>query len=588
MRRPLIPPGETTVVEAPSALVVAPHYDDETLGCGGLILQLAASGGVVRVLFLTDSADSSTAGLAAPDPAAYAAARRAEAAEAARRLGVAGVDRAELPDGALAAHVDAAAAAIRRALLAQRPRLLLVPGPQEVTADHRAAFAAVAHTLGAVRAGDELAPVAEALSVLLYEVNRPLLPDLLVDVTAELPRLEQALAAYAGQEARRPYSRAALGLRRFRTLTLPPRVEAAEAYRRLAASDFATRGVATLAAELGAPAAAELPADGPRVSIVVRTRDRPALLAEALASLAASSYRSLEAVLVNDGGAPPALPAAFPFPVVRVEHRESRGRAAAANAGIAAATGAWIGFLDDDDRFEPDHVATLVGLARGSGARVVYTDAAVVVHEPAAESGWREVERRLPYSRDFDLDLLRLDNYIPLHTLLFERALLAEVGALDESLPFFEDWDLLIRTGERAPFLHLARVTCEYRHFRGSAHHALGERPRERADFLAVKARVLAKQGAALAPESLARAIDRLRAEAVLAVEQAERRGRELAETVERTDRELAGLYRAAEEQTAHVGRLYAEIHRLTGILRAMESTRAWRLHQWWQRTRGR
>ncbi len=45
--------------------------------------------------------------------------------------------------------------------------------------------------------------------------------------------------------------------------------------------------------------------EGPLVSIVVRTKDRPALLAEALASIAASTYRRLEVVLVNDGGASP-------------------------------------------------------------------------------------------------------------------------------------------------------------------------------------------------------------------------------------------------------------------------------------------
>jgi len=586
MRKDPIPPGETTVVEAPSALVVAPHFDDETLGCGGLIAQLAARGGAVRVLFLTDSAGAGA--LASEDPAGYAEARRAEAAEAARRLGIAGFDRAGLPDGALAARLDEAAAAIARALLAQRPRLLLAPSPLEVTADHRAAFAAVARVLGGVRPGDDLAPVAAGLTVLLYELNHPLHPDLLVDVGPELPRLEQAIAAYASQEARRPYGRAALGLRRFRTLTLPPGVEAAEAYRRLEAADFTTRGLGALVRELGGRLEPELVAAGPRVSIVVRTRDRPALLAQALASLAESGYRELEIVLVNDGGAPPVPPAEFPFPIVRVEHRESRGRAAAANAGIAAASGEWIGFLDDDDTVEPDHVATLVALARSSGARVVYTDAAVVVCEPDAGAGWSEVERRLPYSRDFDPDLLRLDNYIPLHTLLVDRALLAEVGPLDESLPFFEDWDLLVRLAARAPFLHLARVTAEYRHYRGSAHHALGERPRERADFLDVKARVLAKHAAALAPDSLARAVDRLRAEAVLATAAAEASNRELAETVARTGAELRGLYRAAEEQTAHVGRLYAEIDRLNGVLRAMESTRAWRLHQWWQRTRGR
>jgi len=111
-----------------------------------------------------------------------------------------------------------------------------------------------------------------------------------------------------------------------------------------------------------------------------------------------------------------------------------------------------------------------------------------------------------------------------------------------------------VRLAERAPFLHLARVTAEYRHFRGSAHHALGERPRERSDFLAVKARVLAKHAAALGSDSLARAVDRLRAEAVLATAEADARRRELAETIARTGAELRAVYRGAEEQTAHVG----------------------------------
>ena len=99
---------------------------------------------------------------------------------------------------------------------------------------------------------------------------------------------------------------------------------------------------------------------------------------------------------------------------------------------------------------------------------------------------------------------------------------------------------------------------------------------------------MLAKQGASLAPDAAGARGRPAARRGGAGAEASERRGRELAETVERTGRELRGLYRSAEEQTAHVGRLYAEIERLTGIQRAMESTRAWRLHQWWQRTRGR
>lgn len=641
MSRAPRPPGTTAKVTARSALVVAPHFDDEVLGCGGLLAGLAAAGAVVRVLFLTDGAGGAEES-AQGDAAAYARRRRAEAAAATAALGIAGFDTAELPDGQLAQRREEAAAALSRALLTQRPDLLLVPSPLEASEDHRAAFAAVHRLLGGLRGDGELDAVARDLDVLVYEVNHPGYPDLLVDVGEHLAAIERAMRCYASQEERHPYLAAALGLRRFRALTLGPGVEAAEAYRRLRAQDFVTHGEAGLVRALGGVPELHRVYAGPRVSVVVRTRDRPELLAEALESLAASTYRQVEVVLVNDGGAPPSPPADFPFGLVRVELERNQGRAAAANAGVAAATGDYLAFLDDDDLVEPEHLQTLVGLAGGAGVRVAYTDAAVGVYELGAE-GWTCRERRLPYSRDFDPDLLLFDNYIPLHTLLVERRLFAEAGPFDPELAFFEDWDFLIRLAARAPFHHLRRVTCEYRHFRGGAHHALGERPRERADFLAMKARVLARHAPRHTPEVLARVVDGLRADAVAGAEEAaglrgelgderralqalgeryhrlngelaaakgdlaaargevaelgarlrdlERENGSLREEMAGRDRELQRLYdderalrAAVDDQTGHLGRVYAEIERLTRVIHDMESTRAWRLHRWWQR----
>ncbi|HEY4574316.1 MAG TPA: glycosyltransferase, partial [Thermoanaerobaculia bacterium] len=422
----------------------------------------------------------------------------------------------------------------------------------------------------------------------------------------------------------------------FRTLSLPPGVEMAEGYRRLRVDDLTTRSLAQLIRHLGGwPEIHEI-REGPRVSVVVRTRDRPRLLAEALESLAAGAYRRAEVVLVNDGGATPAVPDGYPLQVVRVDLAESRGRAGAAEAGIAAATGDYVAFLDDDDLAAPEHLATLAGLVSAAGVRVAYTDAAVAVYELASQGdgdGWVCRERRLPYSRDFDRDVLLVDNYIPFNTLLIERALFAAAGPFDPTLPFFEDWDFLIRLAGITPFHHLAQVTCEYRHFRGGAHHIFGERPRERADFLEVKARVLAKHAGSLTPGLLARAVDTLRAE--LVAEREERAGARRDLAVLRTDlaavsqdhqavtrerflwedryhalngelailrdeharlqedsrREIQRLYgeegklrAAVDDQTAHLARTYAEIERLNGIIREMETTRAWRVHQWWQR----
>ena len=85
MSPPGPPPGIPTIVEARSALVIAPHFDDEVLGCGGLVARLTAAGGSVRVVFCSDGGGDTT------DPErrrAEGARRRAEARGAAAVLGL--------------------------------------------------------------------------------------------------------------------------------------------------------------------------------------------------------------------------------------------------------------------------------------------------------------------------------------------------------------------------------------------------------------------------------------------------------------------------------------------------------------------
>jgi len=639
LERPRLPPGAPEVVRARRVLVVAPHYDDEVLGCGGLLSQLVRGGASVRVTFLSDGSGGVED---VADRKAYAARRRAESEAALAALGSTDAVHLGLPDGELGQRLDAIMKALREELAAS-PDLVLAPSPLEVTGDHQASFAALFSVLSPLRPGDPLHASLASTRFLLYEVNHPAHPDLLVDVGAELATIERAMGAYASQQERHDYLAAALGLRRYRALSLPPTVGAAEAYSSLMLSDFTTRSLSRLVRDLGGVPERVDVNEGPLVSVVVRTCERPELLAQALASLADSTYRRVEVVLVNDGGGEAPVAEGFPFPVRRVDLAPRQGRAAAANAGVDAADGALVSFLDDDDLVEREHLATLVALVSAAGVRAAYTDAAVGVYEldGGAGGGWRRVERRLPYSRDFDPDLLLLDNYIPLHTLMVERDLLRAAGPFDPALLFFEDWDLLIRLAALTPFHHLAQVTCEYRHFRGGGH-VLGERPRERPDFLAMKRRVLERHREKLTEDALARAVDRLRGEAVEAGEaaaearssalreaEARRAGDDARIAAERArvaaeetmhrhhgeavalraelervradgDRLLAGVQAQGEElqrlfeverelrrlvadQDAHLARCYAEIERLNRLHDAMRATRAWRAHEWWQ-----
>ncbi len=584
-RRPQ-PPSAVESPVARRALVLAPHYDDEVLGCGGLILQLAAGGARIVCAFMSDG----SGGVEGPPEGStrkqYSRRRKKEADEAAVALGIESVvhlgNRHGLQDGALTSSLNELTGHIETLLQEHEPDLLLVPSPLEVTPDHQATFRALHEALINRRQGrtedgeplssqdDDSSPDDLALRVLCYEVNHPFYPDLLVDVTAELDGVVEAMSHYRSQLERHDYMGSCRGLRRYRSLTVPDPCRYAEGYCQLTANDFTTRSPAQLIAFLGgAPSLVEV-ASPRRVSVVVRTYNRPRRLAEALDSLALSTYRNVEVVLVNDGGRRPEVAGDFPFDVQRVDFAENRGRSAAAQAGVEAATGDCVGFLDDDDLLAPEHLESLTAMLC-DGVDVAYSDAAVVCYVPST-NGWRESSRRLPYSRDFDRAILLLDNYIPFHTVLMTREALERAGSFDLELPIFEDWDLLIRLSRSSSFVHLARTTCEYRHFLDgaadgpSAGHALGGAASARPDFETLKAKVLSKHATDLGPDGLARAVTRMRRQAVLAGEAARARIRE-------GQRELEQVWARERELESSHSELRTEVERLQTRERELESS---------------
>jgi LmbE family N-acetylglucosaminyl deacetylase len=134
---------------AASAVVFAPHPDDETLGCGGIAARKLASGTPVRFVFVTDGT-TSHAHLVAPD--ALRTMREAEAVEAVRRLGVTSSEDVRFlrfPDGSAADHVDAIAKASASLLEEWRPQSVYVTHAKDPPSDHRAVNAAVRAALRA-------------------------------------------------------------------------------------------------------------------------------------------------------------------------------------------------------------------------------------------------------------------------------------------------------------------------------------------------------------------------------------------------------------------------------------------------------
>jgi glycosyltransferase involved in cell wall biosynthesis len=208
-------------------------------------------------------------------------------------------------------------------------------------------------------------------------------------------------------------------------------------------------------------------AENPLVSVIVRTKDRPKLLKKALASIAGQTYRPIEVVLVNDGGCDldvEKLKSVLGDVSLNYQRLEKNtGRAHAGNVGIENTKGKYVGFLDDDDEFYPEHVSVLAALLYQIDFKVVYSNSEIVFTGYDPESGeFVEKEKRLFSSRDFVYEELFVGNYIPLISLLFNKEVLRFAEGFDEAFDLYEDWDLLIRTGQKYPFYHVSRITSRY------------------------------------------------------------------------------------------------------------------------------
>jgi hypothetical protein len=196
-----------------------------------------------------------------------------------------------------------------------------------------------------------------------------------------------------------------------------------------------------------------------RASLIVRSIGRPELT-EALAAAGAQTCPGLEVVVVDATGGhhPPVPDRVGSHDVVFVAGSLPRTRPVAANAGLDAASGDYLGFLDDDDTLLPGHVE---GLAAALDADPRCGLAYCVARE-VRQGG---VVLRVGHARLSPLTMIESCHFPPCAA-LFRRSI-RERCRFDESLEAAEDWDFWIQVALAAPFRFVPQETAVYRADRG-------------------------------------------------------------------------------------------------------------------------
>jgi glycosyltransferase involved in cell wall biosynthesis len=176
------------------------------------------------------------------------------------------------------------------------------------------------------------------------------------------------------------------------------------------------------------------------VSVIIPVHNGERFLGDAIASVRRQAPSPSEIIVVDDGSTDGTVAIAETLgPTIRLVRLPHSGVAVARNAGLRAARGALIAFLDCDDVWTDDKLAIQVP---------------VLLAHPEIQIALGHTRRMwapaVPGDASSDECLTEPELALHLGAALIRRSVFDSVGAFDESLPHGEDWDWFMRVRERA------------------------------------------------------------------------------------------------------------------------------------------
>ncbi len=180
-------------------------------------------------------------------------------------------------------------------------------------------------------------------------------------------------------------------------------------------------------------------------SIIMPVWNRADFVRRAIESVLAQTFKDYELLIIDDGSEDNLKEVVKPYLSEKVSyhHISHQGISTARNFGLRKAKHPFIAYLDSDDAWHPEFLATMRSAIQNSDTpyEVAYCMANCYKKDPV--SG--EIRHDSVIGREFSFKQLMAGNFICISTLVHSRKVVEYAGLYDETLPNTEDWDFIIR-----------------------------------------------------------------------------------------------------------------------------------------------
>lgn len=194
------------------------------------------------------------------------------------------------------------------------------------------------------------------------------------------------------------------------------------------------------------------------VSVVIPTYNRENTISRAVRSVLNQTYDNIEIVIVDDCSndhTEEVVKKEFgnnPKVLFHTLDRNS-GACVARNKGVQLSHGEYIAFLDSDDEFQPEKISKQIACLERDGVSLCATD-----YTSFDKNGHEGIVKTHPGTRDAIYKELLYCNFITTGTLMGYRKCFIDVP-FDETLPRYQDWDLVLRLAQKYKYHFLEEST---------------------------------------------------------------------------------------------------------------------------------